>query len=368
MKVATITCHNVYNHGALLQAWALTTYLRSCRMDAKIIDYQPNYLRGHYDLIVRNDKYNYPILKQLYLLVKYPEWRKSLRRKRAFDDFYNKYLKSLLIQGTYWTYKELKGNPPESDVYIAGSDQIWNTRFENGRDPAFYLDFGSNKIRRLSYAASFATDRLVEGYSEFVQKELIKFNAISVREKSGLQILNSLELHGSQVLDPVFLLDASVWKSLIVCPTVIPKEPYILIYDTLKTTELTHLISRLKKLTKMHVFTINGNHSRVADTRYKHIGPDGFIHLIANASLVISNSFHASAFSIIFKRDFFVMDRPDGLNRRMQDLLEMFGLRERHVNASTPDEILTSHIEYENIQSLIDSSIEKSKLWIKQSL
>lgn len=369
MKISTITCHNVYNHGALLQAWALATYLQSEGFHTSIIDYQPDYLRGHYDLVLRNSKFDHPIIKQLYLLAKIPSWLRSLKRKKSFDTFFDRYIRPLLESVLYLNYDVLKSNPPEADVYIAGSDQIWNTRFNNGKDPAFYLDFGGDETRRISYAASFATEKLIGGVEEFVKEKLEKFDAISVRENSGLQILNSLHLCGTQVLDPVFLLDAEAWLSHIGNTLdKLPDHPYILVYDTLKTDDLSRLVSRLKILTKMKAYTINSEHTDVADSRYKNIGPDGFLHLIANASMVISNSFHATAFSIIFKRDFFVVDRPDGLNRRMKDLLDMLQLGDRYVNSNVSDAVLTSSIKYNETQEFLNSRIEDSKRWLKQSL
>lgn len=369
MDILTITCHNVYNHGALLQAWALVSFLRKKGAKAAIIDYQPDYLRGHYDLSVRNSRYDYPVIKQLYLLAKYPGWRKSLKRKYAFDAFSDKYLRPFLYKRTYFNYEDLKLHPPKADVYIAGSDQIWNTRFKNGRDSAFYLNFGAKNTRRLSYAASFATEQLYEGTSEFVKNELGKFEAISVREKSGLEILRNLGFVGVQVADPVFLLDASEWISQIECPFLkLPGKPYILVYDTNESKELSIVVERIRRLTKMEVYTLSDISLVRANSKFKNVGPDGFLHLIANASIVVSNSFHASAFSMIFERNFFVVERPDGLNRRMRDLLDIFQLSGRLINSTTPNDILTSDIEYEKVLHSLNVHIKESKLWLSQVL
>lgn len=369
MKALTITCHNVYNHGASLQAWALVTYLRGLKIDAQIIDYQPEYLRGHYDLIVRNDRYNHPIIKHIYILAKYPGWRRSLKRKHAFDAFSDYYLKPMMYPDKYLRYDELLSNPPIADVYIAGSDQIWNTRFENGKDPAFYLHFGMNGTRRISYAASFATDQLYDGTQEFVTKELLRFDEISVREASALNILHSLNLEGFHVVDPVFLLDSNEWLSKIKRPLLkLPVKPYILVYNTYKSKKLPIIISRLKKLTGADIYSVNGSNVEDTDTTYKNVGPDGFLHLIANASLVVSDSFHATAFSIIFKRNFFVVDRCDGLNRRMRDLLISLNLETRFITPMTSDDILNSDIEYESVYRIMSAHIQQSKDWLKQAI
>ena len=156
MKIRTITCHDVYNVGASLQAYALQTYLKSLGHDVKIIDYKPDYLSKHYRLdVVGNPKYDKPFVREAYLLAKLPERLHALPRKKTFDSFTAKHLD---LTRRYTSNEELQADPPEADVFFAGSDQIWNPLFPNGKDPAFYLDFALHGIRA-SYAASFASAR-----------------------------------------------------------------------------------------------------------------------------------------------------------------------------------------------------------------
>ena len=137
MIIKTITCHDVYNLGASLQAYALQTYLQKQGHEVEIIDYKPDYLSGHFKLWgVYNPVYDKPFIRLLYLLAKLPGRLMALRRKKAFDVFTKNYLH---LTRRYHSNDELKKDPPIADAYIAGSDQIWNTVFKNGRDPAFYL-------------------------------------------------------------------------------------------------------------------------------------------------------------------------------------------------------------------------------------
>lgn len=138
-----------------MQAYALQTYLKSLGHDVKIIDYKPDYLSQHYRLdVVANPKYDKPLLKQAYLLAKLPGRLRMLPRKEAFDRFTAAHLD---LTARYASNEELKANPPEADVFFAGSDQIWNPLFPNGKDPAFYLDF-VQRGTRAAYAASFSVD------------------------------------------------------------------------------------------------------------------------------------------------------------------------------------------------------------------
>lgn len=181
MKICTITCHDVYNVGASLQAYALQTYLKSLGHDVKIIDYKPDYLSKHFRLdIIGNPKYDKPFVREAYLLAKLPGRLRILPRKRAFDGFTSKHLE---LTRRYASNEELKANPPEADAFLAGSDQIWNPLFPNGKDPAFYLDFVQQGIRA-SYAASFAVDEFPQELRDVTAKYLAKIDYIAVRECS----------------------------------------------------------------------------------------------------------------------------------------------------------------------------------------
>lgn len=137
MKIKTITCHEVYNHGASLQEYALLKYLNKNEHKAEAIHYKPHYLSGHFKLwAVSNPRYDKLFIKQLYLLAKFPKRLISLKRKKAFDQFHKKYIPTGEVK--YLSNLALKNNLPQADVFICGSDQIWNSFFQNGKDPAFF--------------------------------------------------------------------------------------------------------------------------------------------------------------------------------------------------------------------------------------
>lgn len=182
MKIKTITCHNVYNAGASLQAYALAAYLRKQGHEVQIIDYVPDYLE-HYKLSgVANAAYDKPFVREFYNMAKLPGrlLARYGRRKKAFDQFTAQYLP--LTERHYNTYAELLEDPPAADVYFAGSDQIWNTLFQNGKDPAFYLQFAPVGRICAAYAASFATRTVAPEYQAQTKAWLKKLDYISVRE------------------------------------------------------------------------------------------------------------------------------------------------------------------------------------------
>ncbi len=366
MKIKTITCHDVYNAGASLQAYALAHYLMNLGHDVQIIDYKPDYLSGHYRLWGGvNSAYDKPGLRQLYCLLKLPGrmQRRLSKRKKEYDSFTKKYLP---LTERYSSFEELQNSPPEADVYIAGSDQIWNTIFKNGRDPSFYLHFAPEQTVCASYAASFATEHIQPGYEENVTEWLHRLNYISVREKSGLTILEELGIEdGQQVLDPVFLLDKTFWSNFADNWDNPVKQPYILVYDFDCSREMAEYAQKIAKENNWKVVSVLKNPYINAD--FSNEGPVAFVSLVRSAMLVLSNSFHATAFSLIFEKDFFVFNRKEHINTRMQDLLQAVQLDDRL--KGLPD-ISTKNISinYEISRKYLTSMIDDSQAYIDMVL
>ncbi|WP_406683885.1 polysaccharide pyruvyl transferase family protein [Seonamhaeicola sp. MEBiC1930] len=367
MKIKTITCHEVYNHGASLQEYALLKYLQNSGHDAETIHYKPHYLSNHFNLFrVSNGFYKKNIvLKFIYLTIKLPTRLKSLKRKKSFDNFSKLYIKS--TSKLYKTNADLKTNIPEADAYICGSDQIWNSFFDNGKDPAFYLDFVPNNKLKISYAASFAIDELEESIKHFVKEKISRLNAISVRESSGINILNNLGIQNcTQVLDPVFLLDKENWLPLM-SNNKEPK-PYVFVYDFDSNPLIKQMALKLKKEHNWNIVTVNEN-INYANKNYFLKGPDIFLSLVYNASFVISNSFHAVAFSIIFQKDFVVFNRLYKINTRMRDMLDSIGLRQLlMLDENMVNKHKINNINYKITQTHLDNLKQTSKQFLENAL
>lgn len=361
MKIKTITCHDVYNPGASLQAYALAAYLRDCGHEAQIIDYKPDYLSRHYRLDwVANPRFDRPFVRQVYLLAKLPrrlKARKSLRKHR-FDAFRKEYLPVTPVR--YETAEALRQNCPEAEVYIAGSDQIWNPVFPNGKDPAFFLEFVPEGKKKISYAASFSVESLEAEDKVRMKPWLERLDGISVRESSGAALLAQMGLAGVAVMDPVFLLDTGRWRELAVRTD---RTGYILVYDFDSSETVRKIALDLAEKTGkriVSVFPMEGASEVWAD-----MGPREFLGAIAGADCVLSNSFHATAFSLIFGKEFYVVNRQEKINTRMQDLLTAVGCPERLISA-LPAEL--PELDHTEIGRRLTGLTEQSKAFLKQYL
>lgn len=362
MKIKTITCHNVYNHGAALQEFALISYLKSQGHDVSTINYQPPYLADNYRILgVPSSKWKTNILKRgIYILSKLPKHFGNRKRYKAFDNFSKTYIPE--TSQVFTNNKELKNYQFDDEAFICGSDQIWNTLFENGRDPAFYLDFVPQDRLRISYAASFATESIYDGYENFVKEKITNIDYVSVRESSGIEILNQLGIQGcTRVLDPVFLLDRDYWRSTFIESTKL-NENYILIYDFDSNEKLKSFAIKQAREHGYKIFALNKNIT-FADRVYWDCGPEKFLSLMNNAQLVLCNSFHAVAFSLIFQRQFVVYNRNIGINTRMKDLLDTLDLSDRMSDLYTDN-----FIDYTIVNSKIEKLKNQSKDFLKNSL
>jgi len=314
MKICTITCSNTDNHGARLQTYALVKYLQDQGNDVSVIDYRPPYMNPSFRV------FYWPglsIKEWAKFFLRIPQRIRSKKRHKSFVSFSSEHLP--LTEKVYRSIQDLRQNPPCADKYIAGSDQIWNTFFPNGTDPAFYLDFGPKTIRRESYAASFATTELRPGTEDFVRKSLARFDKISVREKSGLSLLEQLGIPGGvQEDDPVFLLSAEKWMEL--ADGTGEGEHYLLVYDFFSDPVLKQKAKSAARSRNLRIFAICPFKQHYADKNFTTAGPESFVSLVKNATLVVTNSYHAIAFCSIFQREYLFVPRPDGLNERIDDL------------------------------------------------
>ena len=360
MKIKTITCHNVYNTGASLQAYALAQYLKGIGNEVEIIDYVPDYLTHHKFTGIGNLKYAKPVLRELYLLLKLPGRIKERygKRKREFDKFTAKYLP--LTQMHYSSYEELCENPPEADIVFAGSDQIWNTLFKNGKDPAFYLQFMPDSCVRASYAASFATPDVVDEWKDQVKKWLTDLDYISVREKTGVKIIENLGICTAvQVMDPVFLLSKEEWEQM--TKENIFSEKYIFLYDFDVRADIAEYAKKIAKRNGWKIYSFLKN--SYADKCFHEEGPEMFLALIKQSQMVISNSFHATVFSIILEKKFVVFNRRESINTRMQDLLNILNLSERLLFEPI-EKMDVIEIDYPKIGKNLRREVVKSKEYI----
>ena len=367
MITKTITSHDVYNYGASLQAFSLQQFLLENGYQNEIIDYKPAYSRARYNFWYVSPRYRFSNCKLLWFpvcLFLAPKRFKTYKRKRNFDKFTQEYLS--LTPRKFYDYDTLNKEHFEADVFIVGSDQVWNSDHINGRDPANYLSFADKGIKKISYAASFGMDHINAGYEKMVKEYLSTFDCITVRESHALPILRSLGLKGAQVVDPTLLHDKEWWGKY--CKDV-PCEKYLLVYDFGQSNVIRDIAQKIARKKGLKVYSINDFTTHgYADVNINDAGPLEFISLIRGAKYFISNSFHGTIFSLIFEIPFLVVKRTIGnVNSRMESLLQMVGLENRLIGESSELNKI-KEIDFVNVKELMAQQTIKSSELLKSIL
>ena len=354
--IKTITCHDVYNAGASLQAYALITYLNSLGHEAEIIHYTPPYQLNYRLFGVGSKKYDKPVLRGLYQAAKFPgrlkRWMSPQRR--AFDRF----TAALPLTKRYRSYEKLKTDPPFADVYLAGSDQIWNTIFPNGKDPAYYLDFVPPGRIRASYAASFAAKDIADEWKPQVRQWLGKFHDISVRETSGVRIIRNLGISGAvHVCDPVLLLPRAHWEQMAASHPVM-EEPYLFVCDFDHNPRIEDYCQAVARKNGWKIYSLFKN--SYSARCFPQAGPIDFLTLLRGSSFVVSNSFHATVFSLIFEKQFAVFFRNEEINARLEDLMVYLDLQQ----VINPISDSFEKVDYQTVNPVLRQYVDQSKAYI----
>ena len=223
-KIIISTIFKVCNYGTVLQAYATQKFLQEQNYNVKILNYEQERLKTR-NLLFTSNKDKTSIKNRLYrmlsILYRMPG---NIIIKHKFNIFVKKYLK--LTEKEYLNKEE--NNMPEADVYITGSDQVWNSDYNNGIDSVYYLKNVPNKTKKISYAASIGMEDFKQNEKEEIKELLKRYNSIGVRELSAQKAIENMKLDAKVVLDPTFLLTKKEWNNI--ASDSIKENGYLLLY------------------------------------------------------------------------------------------------------------------------------------------
>lgn len=379
-KIGIITIHNSPNYGASLQAFALYEYIRQQGAEVEIIDlHRPN---AHADYEQSKKYLPYRLQKkssvnQLIITVKKLLYTIAYGKKKAFtmgyyDDALTKFevFNSVIrMSKPYKSVDAIYADPPVYDVYITGSDQLWNPTQRFCLEP-FFLTFVPNNAVKISYASSIGISSLTNIEKNDFKKWLSSYNAISVREKQAQKMLNELLMGKNvfQVSDPTFLLDRDFWKNLAIVPD--NREPYILFFPLMHDVYFLEFAIRVAHESGKKLLVVDQKkHMEGSYVLIKDAGPREWLGLIANADLVLSDSFHGTVFSILLSsHNFYSYIAPTNKRgARITDLLETFGLSDHLLCSSLKESYqqLSSNVpSKEIITKIFQCEQEKSRQFL----
>lgn len=357
MRVGIITFHGALNFGSVLQAYALQSAVNDLGNHVRIIDY-------------RAEDY------EQYRLIQPEHPRQTLRtflnysgfvfRKKKFESFTDSYLKLSDEQYSWKNEKSMGCLADQFDCFICGSDQIWNLDCTLGAVGPYFLAFAGEK-RRVAYAPSLAhTSFKEENFNKDIVSELLsKFDYLSVREEETVPLFQPLvDKKIEVVLDPTLLLGADDYSQLVQNEVV--DGDYIFVYLLRDCPELIESASKLAESSGKSVVYVSEKKLPIPNGKNLFgIGPEEFVSLIAHADLVLTNSFHATVFSVLFHKPFRVY-ATDRSGARMRDLLGNLGLSSRCVDTVCTDEVELA--DWPDVDRSLDALREHSWSYLRKAL
>lgn len=312
------------------------------------------------------------------MLIDRPEKEKDAEPLTVFSrEFLNKYCNISISP----KWKDLEQINDLCDSFIVGSDQVWTRDAIRLMGYYFFLSFITDDKKKIAYSCSFGQDKFeaLPNTIRRVKYYLKKFDAISVRENSGVKILReTLGVDGQQVLDPIFLLPSSEYEKIATKAQQFEQGNYILSYildpNEAKKQALLFVSKKVKlKLVNLldgryNTYEKNKAIMNLENTKCNVMMED-WVNYFMNADFVVTDSHHGLAMAIIFNKPFICINNPARGGTRFTSLLSMLNLEERLI---TPDQIMADHlyepIEYNRVNEILDEKREQALNWLKSAL
>lgn len=356
MKVGIITLHSVANYGTQLQAFATQEKLKQYFDEVEFIDYRRS---NTYGKELLNTFTNGNPIKTIIIKPTLNKWRK------VFGNFQKEYLN--IGKEVYLDNSDFDKFNDKYDIYFSGSDQVWNTGWNNGIIPPLYLSFVPDNKPKYAYASSFGKTKLEENEIEDCKKYLQRFDKISVREESGLKILSEqIGIDDSiRILDPTLVMDKEFWKKYE------PKNKidgdYILIYNLNRSKEFDDYAKKLAKKTGYKIYRFCTRYDQLLRNGKSLLIPEilDFVTLVDNAKIVLTDSFHATAFSFNMNTEPICI-YPQNYSSRLSDFLKLVDSEQRHAVDYNDFDVINRHVDFDKVNSILEKEREKVNKFLEE--
>ena len=354
IKIDVITLHAVQNYGSVLQALATQEILKQHGCDVTIIDYVREDVR--YENLVKKWSGGNPI-KALAIIPTILRW------KNVFQSFAKKYLD--LSENTYTTEDDFESYPLDADAYCTGSDQVWNSKWNNGILPCLYLSFVPNDKYKFAFSASFGQSKLSTEEINKTKPYLEQYNRISVRESEAKVILDEqYNIKNSvHLVDPTLCVSGDFWRKY-ETPRKI-KDDYILIYNLNRSKEFDRYAVELSKRTGLKLVRFCTRYDQFYRPGKSMLVPEvfDFISLIDNAKFVLTDSFHATAFSLNLHTEPICV-YPKEFGGRLESILRQTNTTQRHIDNYEDFDVVNRAVDFKQVDEILNGERNKANNFI----
>jgi hypothetical protein len=353
MKIGVLTFHRAINYGAVLQAFALQQVLKGLGHDACVIDYRQHRVEGTDRRPFReDDRYKLIVSGHLRSWWNFEKNKaRILERRQRFDRFLEKYLNI--------TAPCDNQNIPDFDLYVIGSDQVWNSAICDGLDSVYWGCFSRpNESRIISYAASTSVKDLQKQEPTLIQSYLDNFSHVTVREQTTCDYLNNafrMKKPAQTVLDPTLLASKDTWNLL--SDNKADDEDYVLFFEARSSSRYPNVLRDMAEdLAKKY-------QCKIKSIEFDNDSPEDFVNKFRYAKAIVTSSFHGTAFSLIFNRPLYAVMYGDEQDARYVNVLKSIGaddmLVKMYQNISPRD------FDYSEINKRMEGIRKKSLEFLK---
>ncbi|MBQ8427909.1 MAG: polysaccharide pyruvyl transferase family protein [Clostridia bacterium] len=356
-SVRILTRHFIPNYGSLLQSLASVKFFEDLGYEAQIIDYLPKHETALGRVNAFSKKYSNKLVKRIpRWIAKFPD---EIIKVGRFEKFRKKYLKQTQ---RFSSARQLFDYDFQDSYLCSGSDQLWGYVYGKTIDPTYFLPFAKENTVCFAYSSSFGRTDFYDEYYTSLTNNLQKFRFLTIREQSGVQLIHeNTPYHAEHVLDPTLSVPREFWHDFADKKT--RKKPYMIIYHLRHNKKLENYAKTIAKQNGWKLIRISTSiYDLLKQGQTKLLkDPAVVLSLFKNAQCVVTDSFHATVFSLIFNRPFIDILPPD-THERITDLLKLVGLENRALISSEdmPLDRALQPIDYDRVNAVLDSERERS--------
>lgn len=352
MKISIITVLNTVNYGSALQAIATQKFFENMGLDVEFVDYwrKDQTVSGQIKYIIFSKKKNIkqwikkPVKDILGIISVY-------RNNTKFRHFIKNNIR--LTSQIYYSFDDLLNNPPEADIYCTGSDQMWNSTWNQGIEKSFFLEYAPTGKQRIAFSTSIGKTKIDDEEASVIIPLIKKYNFVTMREQTAVDLLKVYGVKSINTLDPTLLFSLNDWKAFI-AKRVINKK-YLLVYQLHQShadIDFSETVRKIADERNLQIVRIAYSYDDIQFGK-KIYNPtvNEFLSLIYYADYIVTDSFHGTAFSVNFNKKFSVI-YPANYSTRMDSLLNLVGLQDRHYSK---DSNINTKINYGQVNQILET-------------
>ena len=364
MKIGILTFPKMTSYGCSLQMYAMYRAVEKLGAEAEIINYRNEYMKARRHTSAGRSRIR--IKAALRVAATKTLHLRQILAFRRFEAQMSQYPPHVTTDKT-----ALAEAAKRYDGVICGSDQVWNPLITD-TDLSFFLDFCGSDTKRIAYAPSFGISEFSEEFTAKIRPELEKFSHLSVRETAGVRYVKELvDRPVETVLDPTFLIDSAEWESLEQAHP-LASGKYMFCFPVRNSDALVKCARALAEKRGLTLIVAQGNYRKMLCNKDRNVKyapdltPGEWLYLLHHADTVVTNSFHGAAFSIHYRKNFYLEGTYHNANSRLDQLMELCGLQDRVLRPDCSESV--DPIDFDAVEARLAPARASSRNYLKQAI